>query len=224
MSLVSPLPPPAPTTSLPPLACASFASCLPRPLASDFSAPVPRAPHPSPAPASHLIAHHCPPPTAHRPLPPWRQAADADDAYEWIVAIASCLYFSSSTFERLLHDCQRFFNAAPKAIADRLSPIEALDTLRQMGRQVTIGQVQDAAALVCPDGASFGPREFTYLVRNACGSADMYSELVRAFGVLDPDNNGEVTLQEMATALRKVRHARQPREAWCGPAAIRAPI
>lgn len=30
------------------------------------------------------------------------EAATQSDAYEWIVAIASCLYFSSSSFERLL--------------------------------------------------------------------------------------------------------------------------
>ena len=62
-----------------------------------------------------------------------------------------------------------------------------------------LSQVEDAAALVTVDGG-FGAREFTYLVRKVCDQADLYLELIRAFRVLDPDRNGQVTLEELAQA------------------------
>jgi hypothetical protein len=37
------------------------------------------------------------------------QAASAEDARAWMVAIASCLYFLSSAFAELIEDCGRFF-------------------------------------------------------------------------------------------------------------------
>ena len=46
------------------------------------------------------------------------QAASREDAHEWVVAIASCLYFLSPQFEELIGDCVRFFNAVPKSYDD----------------------------------------------------------------------------------------------------------
>mmetsp|Transcript_7194 Transcript_7194/g.15775 ORF Transcript_7194/g.15775 Transcript_7194/m.15775 type:complete len:746 (+) Transcript_7194:167-2404(+) len=137
------------------------------------------------------------------------EAANAQDAYEWIVAVASCIYFSSSAFERLLIDCQRSFQLAPKVSGDKLSIVEALDLLREMGRDATIFEVQDAAAVVCVNDEGFGPREFAFLFRLACNKADPYRELIRAFEVLDPEKTYEVTLEDLAQALRKANCSKE---------------
>mmetsp|Transcript_25546 Transcript_25546/g.64934 ORF Transcript_25546/g.64934 Transcript_25546/m.64934 type:complete len:396 (+) Transcript_25546:92-1279(+) len=92
------------------------------------------------------------------------QAANGKDAQLWLVAIASCLYFSSASFEAVLAGCRRFFDAANKTIDGKLSPIEALDLVRAMGRTTTFSQVMRAAEAVAPEGGWFGPREFAYLV------------------------------------------------------------
>ena len=63
------------------------------------------------------------------------QAASGADAQEWVVAIAACLFFSSAAFEAVLAECRRFFDAAYKTIDGRLSPVEALDLVRAMGRE-----------------------------------------------------------------------------------------
>ena len=70
------------------------------------------------------------------------QAADGKSAMQWVVAIASCLYFSSAAFEAVLAECQRFFDAAEKTIEGKLAPIEALDLIRAMGRDATYPQVR----------------------------------------------------------------------------------
>eukprot|EP00325_Prymnesiales_sp_UTEX-LB-985_P003403 CAMPEP_0174705612 /NCGR_PEP_ID=MMETSP1094-20130205/8772_1 /TAXON_ID=156173 /ORGANISM="Chrysochromulina brevifilum, Strain UTEX LB 985" /LENGTH=664 /DNA_ID=CAMNT_0015903807 /DNA_START=139 /DNA_END=2133 /DNA_ORIENTATION=+ len=133
------------------------------------------------------------------------QAADGKDAQQWVVAIASCLYFSSAAFEAVLAECQRFFDASNKTVEGKLSPIEALDLVRAMGRQVTYPQVMKAAATVIPNGAGwFGPREFTYLVRNVCEGADPRSELLRAFRLLDTSEGGKdyVHVVELTAVMR----------------------
>ena len=60
------------------------------------------------------------------------QAATGGDAQQWLVSLASCLFFSSAAFEAVLAECAAFFEAAPKTLPDRLSLIEALDALRTM--------------------------------------------------------------------------------------------
>ena len=62
-----------------------------------------------------------------------------------MVAIASCLFFSSATYESVLVECKRFFDAAYKTVEGRLSLIEALDLVRAMGRHITYPQVMRAA-------------------------------------------------------------------------------
>jgi len=113
------------------------------------------------------------------------QAADGRDAQQWVVALASCLYFASAAFEALIAECQRFFDAANKTIDGKLAPLEALDLVRAMGRRATYVQVRRAADIVCPDGGWFGPREFAFLVRSICEDADPRSELIRAFRLMD---------------------------------------
>ena len=112
------------------------------------------------------------------------QAASGADAQEWVVAIAACLFFSSAAFEAVLAECRRFFDAAYKTIDGRLSPVEALDLVRAMGRECRYSQVVEAAYKVGPEGGWFGIREFTYLVRSVCSDADPRSELLRAFKLL----------------------------------------
>ena len=113
------------------------------------------------------------------------QAATGADAQQWLVSLASCLFFSSAAFEAVLAECAAFFEAAPKTLAGKLSPIEALDTLRAMSRPCTYTQVIDAAAEVNADGGWFGVREFTHLVRSVCRDSDPRAELLRAFRVLE---------------------------------------
>lgn len=113
------------------------------------------------------------------------QAATGADAQQWLVSLASCLFFSSAAFEAVLAECAAFFEAAPKTLAGKLSPIEALDTLRAMSRPCTYTQVIDAAAEVNADGGWLGVREFTHLVRSVCRDSDPRAELLRAFRVLE---------------------------------------
>ena len=133
------------------------------------------------------------------------QAANGVDAQNWVVAIASCLFFSSAAFESVLNECATFFHAAPKTIPDRLSPIEALDTVRAMGRECTYDQVLQVADEVIEEGAHgwFGVREFTHLVRMVCKTADPRSELLRAFRLLDPAPGGSDAARIDVSALRE---------------------
>ena len=56
----------------------------------------------------------------------YHQAATEEDAHAWVIALVSCLYFSSSVFDELLADCTSFFNAVPKSYDDgRLSVMAA---------------------------------------------------------------------------------------------------
>ena len=97
------------------------------------------------------------------------QAASGSDAQDWVVALAACLFFTSAAFEAVLAECRRFFDAAHKTVAGRLSLIEALDLVRAMGREITYSQVLDAVHRVSPEsGGWFGIREFTFLVRSVC--------------------------------------------------------
>ena len=152
------------------------------------------------------------------------QAGSGADAQKWVVAIASCLFFSSAAFEAVLAECQRFFEACPKTVRHRLSAIEALDLVRSMGRDVRYSQVVQALADVgepAPTGDGggggggegligwFGPREFTYLVRSVCQDADPRSELLRAFRLLDTtasDGGGgsQVSINDLTQTMRAV--------------------
>ena len=49
------------------------------------------------------------------------QAGTKEDAHEWVVAIASCMYFLSPQFEELIGDCVRFFNAVPSVFVYLIS-------------------------------------------------------------------------------------------------------
>ena len=119
------------------------------------------------------------------------QAASGSDAQDWVVALAACLFFTSAAFEAVLAECRRFFDAAHKTVAGRLSLIEALDLVRAMGREITYSQVLDAVHRVSPEsGGWFGIREFTFLVRSVCCDADPRSELLRAFRLLDTGTGG----------------------------------
>ena len=121
------------------------------------------------------------------------QAGSGSDAKEWVVALASCLFFSSASFEAVLVECKRFFDAAHKTVEGRLAPIEALDLLRAMGREATYSQVAQVAEAVGISSAGIGwlgLREFTYLVRSVCAMADPRSELLRAFRLLDGKYGG----------------------------------
>ena len=124
------------------------------------------------------------------------QAASGADAQDWVVAIAACLFFSSAAFEAVLAECRRFFDAAHKTIDGRLSPVEALDLVRAMGREVSYSQVISAAREVAPDSGWFGIREFTYLVRTVCADSDPRSELLRAFRLLDTTTSDNASASE----------------------------
>jgi len=126
------------------------------------------------------------------------QAASGADALEWVVAIASCLFFTSPAFESVLIECQRFFDAAQKTVEGKLSPIEALDLVRMMGRPVTYSQVVRLLDAVYPESDWFGPREFTYLIRRVCQDVDPRSELLRAFRLLDYTQHANVKGQQTA--------------------------
>ena len=129
------------------------------------------------------------------------QAASREDAHEWVVAIASCLYFLSPQFEELIGDCVRFFNAVPKSYDDnKLSIIEALDLLRAMGRDATLEQVEKCAAITMPPGR-FDAREFAFLVRYVCSDVDPAGELLRAFKTFDPANLGYVSADNLINGL-----------------------
>ena len=129
------------------------------------------------------------------------QAGSTEDAHEWVVAIASCLYFLSQQFEELIGDCVRFFNAVPKSYEDsKLSVIEALDLLRAMGRDATLDQVEKCAVITMPPGR-FDAREFAFLVRFVCSDVDPAGELLRAFKTFDPTNLGYVSADNLINGL-----------------------
>jgi len=140
------------------------------------------------------------------------QAASGADALEWVVAIASCLFFTSPAFESVLIECQRFFDAAHKTVEGKLSCIEALDLVRLMDRPVTYSQVVRLLEAVYPESDWFGPREFTYLIRRVCQDADPRTELLRAFRLLDthhanakgqPTNaEGSMSVADLAKTMR----------------------
>lgn len=129
------------------------------------------------------------------------QAGTKEDAHEWVVAIASCMYFLSPQFEELIGDCVRFFNAVPKSYDDnKLSIIEALDLLRAMGRDATLEQVEKCAAITMPPGR-FDAREFAFLVRYVCSDVDPAGELLRAFKTFDPANLGYISADNLINGL-----------------------
>jgi hypothetical protein len=113
------------------------------------------------------------------------QAADGADAHTWVVALASCLFFSSEAFDAALAESTRFFDAANKTVGGKLSPIEALDLVRATGRRCTYQQVLRAAEHVGLEGGWFGAREFAYLMRSVCHEADPRAELIRCFELMD---------------------------------------
>ena len=129
------------------------------------------------------------------------QAATEEDAHDWVVAIASCLYFCSQSFAELIEDCQRFFNAVPKSYDDgRLSVIEALDLLRAMGRTATLEQVEQCAQLA-QVANRFDAREFAFLVRFVCSDVEPAGELLRSFKTFDPQGLGVVLADQLIAGL-----------------------
>ena len=142
------------------------------------------------------------------------QAASGADAQDWVVAIAACLFFSSAAFEAVLAECRRFFDAAHKTIDGRLSPVEALDLVRAMGREVSYSQVVAAAKTVAPDSGWFGIREFTYLVRTVCADSDPRSELLRAFRLLDTSTS-DVASEPHSHELHNAAAAHPSSETGC---------
>ena len=93
------------------------------------------------------------------------QAGTPEDAYRWVVAIASCIFFGSPRFESLLVDCQRFFSAAPKRYDDgRLTVMETVDLLRSMDLDPTLAQVAELERELVGEGGRFGAREFSHVL------------------------------------------------------------
>ena len=132
------------------------------------------------------------------------QAADGADAQTWLVALASCLFFSSEAFDAALAECTRFFDAANKTVDGKLSPIEALDLLRATGRRCTYEQVLRAAEHVGLEGGWFGVCEFAFLMRSVCHEADPRAELIRCFELMDI---------EAVKATQAVKEALEPASA-----------
>ena len=130
------------------------------------------------------------------------QAGTPEDAYRWVVAIASCIFFGSPRFESLLVDCQRFFSAAPKRYDDgRLTVMETVDLLRSMDLDPTLAQVADLERELVGEGGRFGAREFSHVLRIVSERVEPARQLLRAFELFDPDGHGLVSAEHLEEAM-----------------------
>ena len=130
------------------------------------------------------------------------QAGTPEDAYRWVVAIASCIFFGSPRFESLLVDCQRFFSAAPKRYDDgRLTVMETVDLLRSMDLDPTLAQVAELERELVGEGGRFGAREFSHVLRIVSERVEPARQLLRAFELFDPDGHGLVSAEHLEEAM-----------------------